>query len=147
MSEKNELKDLRTIGTKLIVVGGFDGKGTDKPISRIKSIDEIGMSSDEIDVTTLDSEGGYKETIPGFKDAGTTGFEGYTEDPEILPTLNKVFNEHKILNWKVELPNKDTQEFKGYIKEIKDLPKTVEGIFGYKATIRISGGVTYTAHS
>ena len=40
-------------------------------IAEINSISGPNMSRDTIDVTSLDSTGGYREFIPGFRDGGT----------------------------------------------------------------------------
>ena len=59
----------RSLGTTLeagaIKVGG------------LTSIGGLELSSDTIDVTTLDSDGGYREFINGFKDAGEVSLEGF----------------------------------------------------------------------
>lgn len=59
----------RSLGTTLkagaVKVGG------------LTSIGGLDLSSDTIDVTTLDSDGGYREFINGFKDAGEVPLEGY----------------------------------------------------------------------
>ena len=46
-------------------------------IGNLTSIGEVGADADEIDVTTLDSTGGYREYISGFKDAGEIALSGY----------------------------------------------------------------------
>ena len=59
----------RSLGTTLeagaVKVGG------------LTSIGGLELSSDTIDVTTLDSNGGYREFINGFKDAGEVSVEGF----------------------------------------------------------------------
>ena len=55
-------KATRALGTTL-------SKG-EQAIGGLTSIGGIEITADEIDVTTLDSDGGYKEFIGGFKDAG-----------------------------------------------------------------------------
>ena len=52
----------RSLGTKL-TKGSVD-------ISGLTSIGGIEITAETIDVTTLDSDGGYREFIGGFKDAG-----------------------------------------------------------------------------
>lgn len=45
------------------------------PIPEITSVSHSGMSAEEIDVTSIDSVGGFREFITGFKDAGTVTLE------------------------------------------------------------------------
>ena len=54
----------------------FAGVGTvfnreGSPIAEVNSITGPGMTRDFIDVTSLDSTGGYREFIAGFRDGGT----------------------------------------------------------------------------
>ncbi|GBF73211.1 hypothetical protein PA598K_01496 [Paenibacillus sp. 598K] len=59
----------RAVGTTLMIgtitVGG------------ITSISGLELSADTIDTTTLDSDGGYREFIGGFKDGGEVGISGF----------------------------------------------------------------------
>ena len=59
----------RSLGTTL-------NAGTQK-VGGLTSIGGLELTSDTIDVTTLDSEGGYREFINGFKDAGEVAVEGF----------------------------------------------------------------------
>ena len=62
----------RALGTKL-------SKGTTTPadIAGLTSIGGIEITADTIDVTPLDSDGGYREFIGGFKDGGEVPIEGF----------------------------------------------------------------------
>ena len=62
----------KSLGTTLTQTS--DG---DTLIADLTSIGEIGVTSDEIDVTTLDSSSGYKEFIAGFKDSGEVALKGF----------------------------------------------------------------------
>ena len=67
---------IKAIGSKLSVNTGNSGSPTWTQIANLTSIGEIGLESDEIDVTTLDSTGDFKEFIGGAKDGGTIDLEG-----------------------------------------------------------------------
>jgi len=65
---------IRALGTKFNI-----GKGPTPapvPVGNLSSIGGLELSADTIDVTTLDSTGGYREFIAGFKDAGEVALEG-----------------------------------------------------------------------
>ena len=52
---------------------------TQVTVGMLRSVGEIAPDSEEIDVTTLDSTGGYREYVQGLRDAGEvelTGFHG-----------------------------------------------------------------------
>ena len=48
-----------------------------QPIGALTSIGEITPDSEELDATTLDSTGGYREFLQGFKDSGELTLSGY----------------------------------------------------------------------
>lgn len=68
----------RGLGTVLKV--GTEGAA--KTVGGLKEINGVSLSADTIDVTTLDSDGGYKEFIAGFKDAGEVSISGYFDPSE-----------------------------------------------------------------
>src|SRR5262245_8203567 len=62
-----------------------------RAVGQVKEIGEIGITADEIDVTTLDA-GDYRQFLQGFKDAGTCNLT-VIFDPEMidqagLPTID-----------------------------------------------------------
>lgn len=60
-----------SVGTKLIV--------NEKPVGGLTSISGIEISADAIDVTDLANEDGFREKLPGFKDAGEVGASGFLD--------------------------------------------------------------------
>ena len=65
----------RSLGTVLKI-------GKDPSIVKVGGLTEIGgieLSADTLDTTTLESDGGYREFIGGFKDAGEVSLSGYLE--------------------------------------------------------------------
>ena len=66
----------KAIGSKLSVDTSATSTPTWTQIANLTSIGEIGLESDEIDVTTLDSTGDFKEFIGGAKDGGSIDLEG-----------------------------------------------------------------------
>lgn len=59
------------VGTKLIV--------NDKIVGGLTSIGGIEITAESIDVTDLANEDGYREKLPGFKDAGEVNGSGYLD--------------------------------------------------------------------
>ncbi|MCL2665725.1 MAG: hypothetical protein FWE82_08935, partial [Defluviitaleaceae bacterium] len=62
---ENEKGIYRSLGTKLKILGSGDAT----VVAGLTNISGPSASADEIDITTLDSEGGYRSFIAGFKDA------------------------------------------------------------------------------
>ncbi len=139
MSRKAE----RTIGTKLSKK--MSGSETeDLIIGNLTSIGEIGLESEEIDVTDLDSPNDFKEFIGGFKDAGEVSLEGFMETDATVVAMYTLANSRSVEDWVVTYPNGAKWEFSGFVKSFKDMEKSVEGVAKYTSVIRISGAPTYT---
>ena len=60
-----------SVGTKLIVNG--------KTVGGLTSIGGIEVTAEAIDVTDLANKDGYREKLPGFKDAGEVTGSGYLD--------------------------------------------------------------------
>lgn len=59
----------RAVGTKLKIGTTF--------VAELSSISGLDLSADTIDVTSLDSNGGYRDFIGGFKDGGEVSITGF----------------------------------------------------------------------
>ena len=132
----------RTIKTTLTKVKSGDEQ-EDLKIAHLTSIGEIGIESEEIDVTDLDSPEDFKEYIAGTKDAGEVSFAGNIHDETMIEKMMSLANSRSVESWKVEYPSGATWAFKGFVKSFKDGEKTPDGIASFSATIRISGAPVY----
>jgi len=112
------------------------------PIAEITAIDGPSVSRDTIDVTSLDSTGGYKEYVPGFRDSGeislTMNFTATTYE-----IMLDDFESDNLINYKIETPDGSTWTFAGYVTELSLSASTGDKITS-NVTIKISGPVTYT---
>ena len=142
---------IKAIGSKLSVDTGSEGSPTWTQIANLTTIGEIGLESDEIDVTTLDSADDFKEYIGGAKDGGTIDLEGNIVTDAGLTQLYTLANSREVKKFKVEYPKKGTETtaafwtITGYIASCKDGEKTVDGLLTFSASIRVSGAPTFTA--
>ena len=118
-----------------------------KVIGNLKSIGEVGGTAEEIDVTTLDSEGGYREFLQGFKDAGEVALQGFlldnaeTNQNEVV----RLFDSGENTQCVITFPSKATMTFNSFGKSYKIGPEEVEGAIGFSASIRVVGKPTYSA--
>lgn len=133
----------RTIKTTLKKLKSGDEQ-EDLKIAHLTSIGEIGIESEEIDVTDLDSDGDFKEYIAGTKDAGEVSIAGNIHDESIVEKMMSLANSRSVESWEVTYPSGATWTFQGFIKSFKDGEKTTDGLATFSATIRISGAPTYT---
>lgn len=117
----------------------------DLVISDLTSIGEFGIESDEIDVTTLDSTGGFKEYIGGFKDAGEISLAGYTKSENNIASLYALATSQSVESWVITFPDGAVWELDGFVKSFKEAESAVDGVRGFSGSIRISGEPEYTS--
>lgn len=115
--------------------------GTWEPIAEINSITGPSMSRDTIDVTSLDTKGGYREFIAGFRNPGTIVLSmNFTATGYHL--MKQDFEDDSAQEYQIVLPDPDetTLEFSGLVTE---LPLTVppDDKITLDVTIQISGQV------
>ncbi len=132
-------KATRALGTKL-------KKGTTE-IGGLTSISGIEITAESIDTTTLDSNGGYRESIAGFKDAGEVALEGYFDEAlssqvDLQTSLDTGVPE----DYTIEFPTnpKATWAFKGVVTGFKVGDVDLDGLINFGATIKVSGKPTLT---
>jgi predicted secreted protein len=135
----------RALGTKLKI-----GKGpTPAPmaVAGLTSIGGLELSADTIDTTTLDSDGGYRTFIAGFKDAGEVSLEGY-----LVPAAGKgqkelydLFESGQTEDFMIEFPPETGTkwEFEGVITGFST-SADLEDPLAFSATIKVSGKPTLT---
>jgi predicted secreted protein len=110
-------------------------------IAEINSITGPSMSRDTIDVTSLDSTGGYREFITGFRNAGTVVLAmNFTRDT--YETMKNDFESNVIKNYQIVLPDVEATglDFEGLVTE---LPLTIPADDKVTAdvTIQVTGKV------
>ena len=110
--------------------------------AEINSISGPTMTRSMIDVTSLDSSGGYREFITGFRDAGTVrlnmNFTRSTYD-----TMKTDFESDVLKDYEIVLPDADTTvfEFAGLVTEAPlDIP--TDDKITSTVVIKVSGQIT-----
>jgi predicted secreted protein len=128
----------RALGTKL-------QKGTTTPviIGSLTSIGGIEITADTQDITSLDSEGGYREFIGTFKDGGEVPIEGFF-DPDTASgqtALQDSLDAGTAEDYKILFPTTPAWEwdFKGVVTGFKVGDVDVDGTINFGATIKVSG--------
>ncbi len=88
-------------------------------IAEINSITGPGMTREQIEVTSLDSTGGWKEYIAGFRDGGSVSLSmNLTRDT--LQLMMDDFSSDDLQNYEIVLPDDEntTMEFEGLVMEM-----------------------------
>lgn len=121
------------VGTKLeldgVIVGG------------LKSINGISVSADSVDVTALDNEDGYREKLPGFKDAGDVSVSGFLDgDNEGQDKFYELLNSGDVVDCKIIFPAKigKTWSFKAGVTAFTTGAE-VEDAVTFEGTLAVSG--------
>jgi len=128
----------RSLGTKLKI-----GATTAKVVAGLTSIGGLELSADTIDVTTLDSDGGYREFIAGFKDGGDVSLEGYFYGDTGQMELYNLFESGNTESFKIEFPEAFgvSWAFKGVVTGF-GTSAALEDPVGFSCTIKVSGKPT-----
>lgn len=134
---------VKSLGTTLTKTMSGE-ESADLLIADLTSIGEIGVESDEVDVTTLDSTGGYKQFIAGFKDAGEVSLEGIIKSEDAMDSMIALAESQAVEEWTIETPSGSTWVFDGFVKMFKEGEATVDGVRTFSGSVRVSGKPVYT---
>ncbi|MDF2608929.1 MAG: hypothetical protein K0R92_403 [Lachnospiraceae bacterium] len=130
----------RALGTKL-------KKGT-SAIAGLTAINGIEITADTIDVTTLDSNGGYREFIGSFKDAGEVSIEGFFDSATASGqvALQDSLDSGLAEAYEIDFPTNPVAKwaFQGVVTGFKVGDATLDDPISFSATIKVSGKPTLT---
>lgn len=133
----------RSLGVTLVkTMSGSES--VDLTLSDLTTIGAIGIESEEIDVTTLDSTGGFKEFIMGSKDAGEVPIEGFTKSEANIDALYTLAGNQQIEEWTMTFVSGSKWVFDACVKAFKEAESTVDGVRGFTGSLRITGQPVYT---
>ncbi len=127
-------------GTTLKIV---PASGTAVTIGKLTRIGEITPVSEIIDVTTLDSPSGYRQYMPGYRDAGELTLAGF-----FLPgdggqkKLMALYAGRETENFEIVFPDQTKASFSAFIQSYSIGAAEVNGALRFSATLRLSGAVT-----
>ena len=115
-------------------------------VGRLTSVGEISPTSEVVDVTTLDSAGGYREYMPGFRDAGEVTLSGFHEKGDAGQTaLRAAYDSGETGAVEVVFPDGTAVTFSACVKGYTVGAAEVNGAVGFGAALRITGPVTVSA--
>lgn len=131
-------------GTKLKI-----GSTTPKTVGHLSSISGISASAETIDVTALDSTGGYREFLASFKDGGEVSLSGFFDfADEGQKALTDAFNGETTETYAIEFPAAIGAKwsFSGVVSAIETSAETGNAV-SFSATIKVSGKPVLSALS
>lgn len=119
--------------------------GTQLTVGKLTSVGEIAPEAEEVDVTTLESTGGYREYIQGFRDSGEVEIEGFHDAGDAgQKAMRAAFASGESGAFEVAFPDGTSVKFNGFVKSHTIGSAEVDGAIGFGAAIRVSGPVTVT---
>ncbi|MBQ8508251.1 MAG: hypothetical protein IJ466_12585 [Clostridia bacterium] len=117
--------------------------GAQLTVGRLTSVGEIAPEAEELDVTTLESTGGYREYMQGFRDSGELEISGYHDAADDgQKGLRSAFASGASGAFEVAFPDGTVVTFNGFVKSHSIGSAEVDGAIGFGAVIRISGAVS-----
>ena len=108
-------------------------------IAEITNLGGPDMSKDTIDVTSLDSVGGYRKFISGFRDGGTISITmNFTRAGYEM--MKNDFDSDLLRNYEIFLPDTDetSLEFEGLVTELS-LTNSTDSQITADVSIKVSG--------
>lgn len=114
-------------------------------IAEINSIDGPNKSRDTIDVTSLDSTGGYREFIASFRDGGEISLEmNFTRDGYV--DMNTDFETDTLVDYQIVLPDTGatTLDISGLVTSL-GIGIPLDDKITAPVTIKVSGQITLTS--
>ena len=118
-------------------------QNTSTAIGLLRSIGEIKMDSEAVDVTTLDAENGCKSFIQGYKDPGEVTVEGFYEKNNAGQSkLRALYGSGEAVPFTVTFPDASSVTFTAFVKSIAMGAASVDGAIGFSAVLKLTGGVT-----
>lgn len=133
----------RALGTVLKI-------GATASAIKVGGLTEIGgieLSADTLDTTTLDSDGGYREFVGGFKDAGEVSLSGFLDiaDANGQKKMYDAFESGAVQDFTIEFPAgaKAKWVFKGIVTGFST-SASLEDLITFESTIKVSGKPTLT---
>lgn len=113
-------------------------------VGQLKSIGGVECSADTIDVTSLDSTGGYREFVAGFKNGGEVALSGFFKKGDAgQSALNTAFGTGTLTSFSITFPTAISASwaFSGVVTKFGTSAE-VEGAVQFDAAVKVSGAPT-----
>ena len=131
-------------GTKVFMWDATTSKSTSNDlIGDLTGISGPTMSAEDIDVTSHDSTGAYREYVTSFLDAGEISLEGNLMSGGGAEDMVDAFNDRAKQSFEILFPTTDglSWKFDGYVTGVEtDAPYDDKASFS--ATVKVTGAPT-----
>lgn len=122
--------------------------GTKTAVGKLTGIGRLAPDSEVMDVTTLDSAGGWRESMQGFRDAGELEVNGFHDQGDAgQALLRTAFASGHAGECEIAFSDGCKVTFNAFVKGYALGSAEVDGAIGFGATLRVTGAVTVTPAS
>lgn len=112
-------------------------------IGCLRSISELKMDSEAVDVTTLDAANGCRMYAQGLKNAGEVTLEGYFDSTQTGQTLLRtLYASGNAATFTVTFPDGTAFSFPAFVRSFSIGAAEVDQVVGFTAALRLTGAVT-----
>lgn len=119
--------------------------GSQVTVGDLTSIALPKQSKEMVDSSTMSSTDHYKEFLPGTKDGGTLAIVGLFNGADAGQTaVMDAYDDDTLDDYEIALSNGDKWAAKAYVQDFDLTDAKDNEAIGFTATLRISGGVSYT---
>ena len=120
--------------------------GVKTAVGRLSAVGELTADSEVLDVTTLDSTGGWRESMQGFRDAGELSLKGYHDQSDAgQAALRAAYLTGAAGEAEIAFPDGCAVRFNAFVKSHSLGAAEVDGAIGFGAVLRVSGAVAVSA--
>lgn len=120
-------------------------------VANVTSIGFTGRTAEEVDFTTLESEGGFRDFRQGFKDPGNIALELHFDPTNATHQLLLTrFLSGDLFNWRINYVGADWSYYengRGFVQNPADININPNDPVGGTATVRVSGQTSIVAAS
>lgn len=131
---------IRALGTSISYLPTYNSAAAPIVVGSLTSVGEITPDSEELDATTLDSAGGFREFWQGFKDSGELPLVGYFDSANAgQAKMRQLYQTGELGYFWVTFPDMTVVAFNAYVKSHTAGAAEVDGLVGFGTSLRISG--------
>ena len=111
-------------------------------VGKLTSVGAIASDSEPVDVTTLDSEGGYREYMQGFRNPGEVELTGFHEKGDAgQAALRSAYASGEAGAFEVAFADGTAVSFTAFVKGCTIGAAAVDGAVGFAAVLKLTGAV------
>ena len=121
---------------------------TETLIGLLRSVSELKMDSEMLDVTTLDAPGGWKRYCRGARDGGEVTLEGFLErDGAGQQTLRELYMKTDPAEFVITFPDGESASFSALVRSVSWGAVQVDEPVTFRCVLRTVGPITWNGGS